>query len=99
MPVIALGPKVQHLPVIQDGPKKTFFFFFWIIILYCDRIYYMYCALREVVIGGGGVYNSKRQSLATLRSLGHVLVVHAPNQHCMLDGSRPRLLAVWCCQT
>jgi hypothetical protein len=30
----------------------------------------MYCALREVVIGGGGGYNSKRQSLATLRSLG-----------------------------
>jgi hypothetical protein len=46
------------------------FFFFGIIILYRDHIYYMYRALWEVIIGGGGGYNSKRQSLATLRSLG-----------------------------
>jgi hypothetical protein len=33
-------------------------------------------ALREVIIGGGGGYNSKRQSLATLRS--QRLVLHRP---------------------
>jgi hypothetical protein len=48
---------------------SSFFFFFLVIILYRDCIYYMYRALREVIIGGGGGYNSKRQSLATLRSL------------------------------
>jgi hypothetical protein len=49
---------------------NLFFFFFLIIILYRNCIYYMYCALREVVRGRRGEYNSKRQSPATLRSLG-----------------------------
>jgi hypothetical protein len=42
----------------MDGLLKTVFFlyfFYKIIVLYCDRIYYMYCALREVTIGREGL--------------------------------------------
>jgi hypothetical protein len=69
---------------IQD---VFFFVFFGIIILYCDRIYYMYRTLREVVRGGGGGYKSKRQSLATLRS--QRLVLHRPVKVKLCQGVGP----------
>jgi hypothetical protein len=45
--------------------KVAFFFVFvfWIIILYRNRIYYMYCALREVVRGEEGGIKARDKAL------------------------------------
>jgi hypothetical protein len=90
---------------IQAAVVEQFFFFllFCIIILYCNRIYYMYRALREVVRGEEGGNKGTRQSLATLRSLGRQsrpgedrsqrLVLHRPVKVKLRQGVS---LPPWC---
>jgi hypothetical protein len=51
--------------MLQDhiAGVTLFYIIFKFIILYCDRIYYMYRALREVVRGGGGGIKARDKAL------------------------------------
>jgi hypothetical protein len=45
----------ENYEVTNGSGNCNIFFVFWIIVLYHNRIYYMYCAPQEVVIGRRGL--------------------------------------------